>query len=132
MQWWYRLGEQCISDPFFVLDICGSTFWEQPRSSILYVLSKVPAISEVVIAFYKLYPVSFAQAQLVRASGFKVIYDSFSLANNLSTDFPPIAQDQRILTVQQQGDWVVLRLDRGQLTDDEQHLSRQSFLLRSS
>ena len=37
-------------------------------------LSKIPAISKVVVPFYELYPFAFAKAQFIRASRFKVIW----------------------------------------------------------
>ena len=37
-------------------------------------LSKIPAISKIVVPFYELYPFAFAKAQFIRAPGFKVIW----------------------------------------------------------
>ena len=49
------------------------TLWKEACLAILDMLSKIPAISKVVVSFYELYSFPFAKAQFIRASRFKVI-----------------------------------------------------------
>lgn len=60
--------------PYTITNYRNLTLRKEPCLAILYVLSKIPAISKIVVSFYKPDSVPFAEAQFIGTSSFKVIW----------------------------------------------------------
>ena len=67
--WCILWGNGKSASAYTPTEMIPQTFWEEAGSRILQMLSKVPAISEVIISFNELYSVASSETQLIRASG---------------------------------------------------------------